>query len=451
MKNEQLLQMLGEIDEKHLREANKDVELWLEEQNEVKFTVERPRKSSPWKIVTAAACSAAALFGVFAMVSNVGKLRGGIYSDSAAAPNSALSERPEDYKIENLDYANAVVTENVPISGQWRRLMYKNLRFGEKSADKLVKIAADYGVTIDKNDIMLGTVKYTIDTKPLSETDLAQYDHLMHTADYPFDGMFYCSDDLYIETTPHIGNWIELNNNKNLSSVLGIENKDFGPWRPGIGPGIGVASEQYVDPNDETATCVLDGKTVKVADALRNALKIISESDVFPKGFDTEVRNNIGLYTYENGNQALWIDITYTLDGVTYMSPSPHYIDVSRDIDRDYSVHFHCGMLTENTIDWIWSTDFDGETEVMSRDCEINISREDALKLVSFKLDRDDMFTVSEIQLVYADRRVSGGNALCIEPTWMFCLSNNDSPKQEKQYAYVSAVDGTVQIFEQYV
>ena len=71
MTNEQLLQLLGEIDEKHLCGANRDIERWLEEQNGVEFKVERPRKKSPWKIIAAVSCSAAAVLGAVFLMSNV--------------------------------------------------------------------------------------------------------------------------------------------------------------------------------------------------------------------------------------------------------------------------------------------------------------------------------------------------------------------------------------------
>lgn len=71
MKNEKLLKRLGDIDEKHISEANRDVELWLEQQNGVKVTVDSARKRSPWKAIAAVSCSAAALFGVFALAKNV--------------------------------------------------------------------------------------------------------------------------------------------------------------------------------------------------------------------------------------------------------------------------------------------------------------------------------------------------------------------------------------------
>ena len=119
MKNEKLLQMLGDIDEKHISEANRDVELWLEERNGVKVTIDSTHKRSPWRIITAASCSAAAVIGAFVLLLNVARIKhneGAAYSEGDIVPNSVLSEQLADYKIENLDYENANVIEDAPIS-----------------------------------------------------------------------------------------------------------------------------------------------------------------------------------------------------------------------------------------------------------------------------------------------------------------------------------------------
>ena len=88
MKNVKLLQMLGEIDEKHVSEADRDVELWLETRNGVKVTVDSTRKRSPWRIITAASCSAAAAIGVFVLLltaARIGNSGNTAYSEGDAA------------------------------------------------------------------------------------------------------------------------------------------------------------------------------------------------------------------------------------------------------------------------------------------------------------------------------------------------------------------------------
>lgn len=460
MNNEKLLQMLGEIDEKHLSEANRDVEMWLEERNGIKVTVERPKRS-PWKLVTALSCSAAALIGAFVLISNVPKIANigniansgntdsAVNSGGESAQSATLSEQLAGYEIKNLDRSKMrFFSANTPNSGQWQRLSFEKTPFGEQSADILIKAAADYGVTIDKNDIMVQKRRIDRDVIPLSEANFVEYNDLLIDAfpvNYPYSGIFYNSEDFYIETIPSGGGWIELYNKKNIRDALEIEldNIYFGAWRPGM------SSKHYteVDPTDESQTCVLNGKTVKVADAVRNAEKLIEESDMFPKVFDKTVRSAVSRFEYANGCNALWLDITYTLDGVEYMSEFSRVLDKSKAYDQAYSIHFYCGMLTENSIDWVWQYQINGEMEYTSENCDINVNREEALKLVSMELDQNDTFIAREMKLVYADRLTDGGNTICIEPTWLIWFSNNESWKTERIYAYVSAVDGKVQLF----
>lgn len=434
MNNEKFLQTIGELDEKFISEADRDVNAWLGSMYGEVVEVGDVKRSSPWKVLVAASVAAAAVFGVVVLAKNVTNLP---KPDVSASSDSTLAEQLASYKIQNLNFDKAVVFDNTPSSEQWQRRKYEMLRFGEQSADRLIAVAANYGVTIDKNDLMVAKrdVGFGFGEIPLSEADFEKYSYA---------GIYYNSDDFYIHAIPSPVNWIELVNKKNAQTISGAEMNGFGAWRPSDNR----VREETVNPSDENRTCVLDGKTVKVADALRNAQKMISESDVFPKEFNVEKISSVWLYTYENGNQGLWIELTYTLDRVPYVSPSSLHLDIGKASNQAYSAHLYIGMLTENSIDWIWQYKSYAETEYTSENCSVDISEEDALKLVSMNLDQNDTFIVREIQLVYADRLTEGGNTLCIEPTWLVWLSNDEKWDTERLYAYVSAVDGNVEILE---
>ena len=69
------LQIFGEIDDKILRQANDALNLYQKTQEGVSFRAEYSR-SSPWKTVIASVvCTAAALFGVFVLLLNIGRIR----------------------------------------------------------------------------------------------------------------------------------------------------------------------------------------------------------------------------------------------------------------------------------------------------------------------------------------------------------------------------------------
>ena len=454
MKNEKLLKRLGDIDEKHIIEANKDVELWLEQQNGVKVTVDSTRKHSPWKIITAVSCSAAAIIGAFVLISNIpdikniGNTRSTVYSDGNSTQSTTLSEQLADYKITNLDYKNAVITENTPASGQWRRLSYEIPGINEKSADRLVKIAEAYGATVNRDDIVLrmwdklGRMRLT----PISEVDISKYGELQFTdmSKVPYNSMLYLSDDIYIEIVEQGYGGIDMDNRGRIGSLDNKIQNSYCYWHPSVNGKL----IHFVEPGDEEDTVILDGKTVKVADAVRNAQKYISENKaLFPQMFDPEI-TDITTYTYDNGNQVLHIQFQYNYDGMKFMSAPSNEFDEDRDSGRAYQNRFECAMLTENTVDWIKFDLFDGATEFTVEDCEVTISREDALKLVSQELDPDKMMVVKEIQLIFAERRTDGGKVSVAEPTWMIVLAKDEVWYSNKTYAYVSATDGTVGIFK---
>lgn len=430
MKNEKFLQAMSGLDEKFIGEADRDVNAWLNSMEGEVIEAWNVKRDSPLKVMTAAVLAAAAVFGAAVITKNVINRP---KPDVSAGSNATLKEQLANYTIKNLNFDKATVIENVPNSGRWQRLEYELPRSVEQSVDQLVAVAADYGVMVDINDIMLEKNRNRSDDVPLPDADLEKND---------YTGTYYDSDELYIHVIPSIKDQIELAYKKNVKTVAGAEEIEPYEWRPSDGK----VSERFVHPNDESKTCVLDGKTVKVADALRNAEKMISESDLFPKEFAAKVTNYVRVYTYENGNQGLWIELTYSLDGIPYMkSSSPLGFDYSETNIPAYSPTVYFGMLTENSIDWILQFRGFAETESTHQDCEINISQDDALKLVSMNLDQNDMFIVEEMQLVYAERFTDNGKTLYIEPTWVVRYSYDEGWRTRIMYVFVSATDGTVE------
>lgn len=355
--------------------------------------------------------------------------------------------------IKNLDLTNTKIIENTPDSGQWQKLTYEYPRLEKQSADRMVKMAEGYGVSIDADGIKMRLNENEDGREfgefaPLSEFDEYMPDNL-NEENYPFACMLYCSDDFYIEVQVATGGMVELDNRKNIKSVLGCEIDYDAPWRPGFGGKVNAS----VDINDETATVVLDGKTVKVADAIKNAEKIVAENDtLFPKSFGAKV-TDVTPYSYENGNQSLRLEFEYIIDGVILDgAPSYGIKDENGNKYKQHPIVVQCVMVTENTIDWIWFPVIDGATEFTSEDCEIAITRDRACEIVSEKLSQEYKFNVEEIQLMYAARRMESGkyswepeNSL-VEPVWRFYITGIKSQEYSALYVYVSAVDGEVQM-----
>lgn len=348
-------------------------------------------------------------------------------------------------EIDNLDLKNTNIIEGAPTTGKWQKVTFDFPYLTEQSADRLVQFAENYGLKIDKEDILLN---YAGDDEWL-DIPLSEYKEYYDKAiaedpeSSPFQCMHYISDDIYIEIQAPTGGLVELDNRKNVNSVLNADFHGTAPWRPYFGK----KSEQTIDLDDESTTCVLNGKTLKVADAVKNAEKYILENDkLFPKEFGAKVQS-ISLFSYDSSdNQGLMMNFEYTIDGVTLAgAPSVSIDDENGNSYRCYPVMVECGMLTENTIDWIWLPAVDGATQYTSEDCEIAISREKACETVSQKLSREYKFNVDEIQLMYAAYRVESGGSR-IEPMWRFYITDIKAQEYSRLYVYVSAVDGTVQM-----
>lgn len=86
MKNEKIIQAMRGLDEKFIREANRDVNAWQKSMEGEAVIADNAKKASLWKIMASAVCTAAALFGVFVLAKNVISLRVPEISASSGRP-----------------------------------------------------------------------------------------------------------------------------------------------------------------------------------------------------------------------------------------------------------------------------------------------------------------------------------------------------------------------------
>lgn len=353
-----------------------------------------------------------------------------------------------DYVIKNLNLENAKIIENKPESEKWEKLTYTTPGINKQSADRLIKLAGAYGVNnISKDDLQMRIYdeqKWGKEFVPYSDYD--KYPTDVGYEDFPFETVMFLCDDFYIEIQYTTGGCVELDNRKIVNQALGgINTKVEGPWRPSF---KSIEREEFTE-YDENRTCVLNGKTVKIADALKYAEKYASENDVlFPKLFSAASVME-GTFTYENGNQSILFKLKFNYDGVPIEGFGIYSLEDENG--KSYgvrSIHAECAMLTENTLDWIWFPAIDGTTEFTHEDCEIAISREDACQIVSKKLSQEYMFDVKEIQLMYVPTLIDSENSTYhLEPTWRFTFDKIDAADfGSNTLVYVSAVDGDFQM-----
>ena len=117
MDNKTFLRLFGEIDDKYIQQANEDVDYWLEAQRGISVRPDNTRRSFFRTVIMTAACTAAVMIGVFALLLNlgiVGKIEiiedpaspGAELSNSSTSQNIELPEFPaETYLYEEAAYA----------------------------------------------------------------------------------------------------------------------------------------------------------------------------------------------------------------------------------------------------------------------------------------------------------------------------------------------------------
>ena len=363
---------------------------------------------------------------------------------SSESVNPGIPE--SNYKIENLVMDNTEIIEKAPNNGKWEKISFDFPRLCKESADRLVNMAKGYGIDgVNKDEMQMRLYeKYRLERKseiaPFSDFDEFPTD--VYDKSFPFKTLFYQTDDFFAEVQAETGGMIELDYRKNVDSVLGNKFENDAPWRPSFGS----TKEVRVEDNDETTTCVLNGKTVKVADAIKNAEKIITENDIlFPKMFSARARD-ISVLTYENGNQSVMFNFEYLIEGIPLEGAMSIAIeDENGNEYEQYPVIVQCDMLTENSIDWIWFPVIDGSVALTREECKLAVSREQATEIVSKKLSQDSKYEVREIQLMYAAQRAGEGKSY-VEPKWRFYLTGIKAQEYGMLYVYVSAVDGSIQI-----
>lgn len=99
MDNERFLRAFGEIDDKYLEKADALYNDWRESQKGISVRADRSRKASLKIAIVSAACTAAAMLGIFALLLNIGRI--GIIDSSAdsgstPAQSSLISGLPAE-------------------------------------------------------------------------------------------------------------------------------------------------------------------------------------------------------------------------------------------------------------------------------------------------------------------------------------------------------------------
>lgn len=95
MDNKTFLQIFGEIDDKYIQQANEDINYWEESQIGISVHPSNTRRSSLRAAILSAACTAAAMLGVFVLLLNMGIVGKIEIIEGPASPGAEITNSSE--------------------------------------------------------------------------------------------------------------------------------------------------------------------------------------------------------------------------------------------------------------------------------------------------------------------------------------------------------------------
>lgn len=341
----------------------------------------------------------------------------------------------------NLDLSNTKITENIPRSGEWKTMTFDYLpNVNANTLNTLQDAATAYnGETIDENKVFCNVFKD--ENEPVDYAFPDMTDELYKDAAY----MRYVGDDLYIDTTIH--GKIELYNRKNVKEILGIDYDKGWSWRPFLDKSA-IKNFDLQTASAVTDSYALNGKQVSIDDALQYALSYVNSGKLSPicSAVYEYAPLFVDVYKYDEEKYGYYFAFSLSYDGVPFDSS---FAGDSDDIDFVTNT-INLLMLSENSVDWIWTCVINQDTPVSQEKAEINIDYEKACEIVSDALSQEHVFTVSEAELIYCVTSLTDENATWlyignkVEPMWQFHIPNVGVQEYKSIYIDVSAADGKV-------
>ncbi|MBR4022283.1 MAG: hypothetical protein IKI94_06770 [Ruminococcus sp.] len=436
MKSSDLFDALGEVNGKYLIEAQERAKK-AKEASESKLIVsgvEVMNKKHVWRKVTSTAVIAATVVLIVGTVLHIGK-------NNDFGKNIFKADNNSVIEYNNLDLSNIKIAENIPKSGEWKTMIFEYHPLNADTINILNAIAKAYnGDTIDENNVFCNIFQADNSAPP---KDIAFPDitsEMYNDAAY----MRYIGDNLYIDTTIH--GKVELYNRKNVKNILGIEYDEVWSWRPSYNGSVEKNYELQTG-SRITDSYRLNDKQVSVDTALLYALSYLNSGKLSPI-CSAEYEYSplfVDVYKFDEEKYGYYFTFNLSYDGVPLDSSSavsPESAPVSNTIKLL--------MLSEDSIDWLWTCPMNQDAPVSQKKAEINIDYERACEIVSEALSQEHVFKVSKAELLYCTTELTDENTRWIytgikaEPMWQFHITNVGVQEYSSICIDVSAVDGRV-------
>ena len=363
-------------------------------------------------------------------------------------------------KFHNLDLSETVVIEETPDSGKWSSITFNSLRFSSDTISFVEKAVEKFnGANVDKSEFL-----YHIRTSgdfygPNAGGRQELFFTDMTDEIFPKSlSMQYKDENIYVDAFSVLGS-VEMYNPKTLAAILGIENNSTWSWKPEISGRVIYTTKL----DDENSGCTLDGKEVKINEAVLSAEELLNNGElnnIFPVGMKVEPLKAEVYEFNETKNQCLRIMYQLTYDGIPIEGNSVSAISSQNDKEdgageaiRDYPIYV--AMFTDNSIDWMRVAPANLKKGWMEiNETSINYNYDKACGILSDTLSDEMNFNVVEARLMYAVTANSqdgyNTDSYEISPKWRFHITGIKAQEFSELYVYINADDGLYCITKPY-
>lgn len=349
-------------------------------------------------------------------------------------------------KYKNLDLGETVVIENVPESGVWKSVRFKNTPYlTPETADSLKKAAGGFGIfNLDTKNIL-----YDVRVESHAPYDEIPYSEMSEEQYQKAEYMRYIADDLYIDYC--IVNRILFFNKKTFREIKGADYDSTWGWMPGFGKEP-LEKSYTISAGDEILDSYnLNNSSVSINDAMKFAAERMNSGElpyITSKLFTyTPIRAEV--YKMNENSYAYSFDFSLNFDGVPLDSSNSSDLSVE-DTAPIFSTTVHTCMFTPNSIDWVWSSVLNFEEAALCEDVEIAVDYDEACRILSEKLSQESVFKIYSAELLYGlcgfktdDLDHTWTNENVVEPFWQFKCSSG-TQEYGIVYADVNAVTGEI-------
>ena len=348
----------------------------------------------------------------------------------------------ENNSYSNLDLNNTNVIINTPESGEWHKLYFKYPGISADTFFTIQETAKEYcNSAIDQENIYCDVWLNDNENTDIKYNDMTDEDYISTLYMRCIDSNF------YMDVNP--ANKIEIYDRKAVKDILNIDFNEAWSWRPYFS---GSLSERYdlTSGNVIEDQYILNGKDVSVQDALAYALGYLNGNN------PTNICSDICTYTPIKAEVYKFSENSYGYYFTFGLNYDNIPVDSSQGADlenyRMVSNTMKLLMLTDTSVDWIWTCALNSDIPSSTEICDVTIDYGKACSIISDFLSKEHIFKIKEAELLYCMREVAdetsflGVSGVTLEPMWQFTVTDIGIQEYSIIYLNVNACTGEVYV-----